>query len=72
MLQTQEVGMPEVVRSIYDAALDAKRWPDFLARFATAFSSESAVIFGQDFSDRSVDIGSVPESLVARLGVFEF
>ncbi|MEZ5606004.1 MAG: helix-turn-helix transcriptional regulator [Burkholderiaceae bacterium] len=63
--------MPEVVRSIYDAALDAKRWPDFLARFATAFSSESAVIFGQDFSDRSVDIGAHPASFAAHHGVGE-
>lgn len=63
--------MPEVVRSIYDAALDARRWPDFLARFATAFASDSAVIFGQDFSDRSVDVGAQPASFAAHHGVGE-
>lgn len=62
MLQTEEMGMPGVVRSIYDAALDAARWPEFLARFAVDFSSESALIFGQDYSHRSVDIGEHPAS----------
>lgn len=69
MLQTEEMGMPGVVRSIYDAALDAARWPEFLARFAVEFSSESAMIFGQDFSNRSVDIGEHPASFAAYHGV---
>lgn len=69
MQYAEAMGVEGVIRSIYDAALDASRWPEFLVRFAAEFSSESATIFGQDFSDRSVDIGGGSASLTACYGV---
>jgi DNA-binding CsgD family transcriptional regulator/PAS domain-containing protein len=69
VLSAEDLGMPEVIRSIYDAALDASRWKDFLALFAAEFSSEAAMIFGQDFSNGSVDIGASPSSFAAYHGV---
>ncbi len=65
----ESLGMSGLICSIYDAALDAPRWQEFLARFAVEFSSQAAVIFGQDFSDRSVEVTGAPASLAAHHGV---
>ena len=64
-----DIGMPGLVRSIYDAALDASRWQEFLARFAAEFSSQTTMIFGHDFSDRSVEVTGGSTSLAAHHGV---
>lgn len=65
----QDMGMPGLIRSIYDAALDASRWQEFLVRFAHEFSSQTTMIFGQDFSDRSVEVTGGSTSLAAHHGV---
>lgn len=57
-----DVGMSGLIRSIYDAALDVTRWRDFLARFAAEFNSQQTIVFGQDFSDRSVEVLNGPSS----------
>jgi DNA-binding CsgD family transcriptional regulator/PAS domain-containing protein len=66
-----DAGAAGLLRSIYDAALDASRWQEFLVRFATEFSSQAAMIFGQDFSDRSVEVTGAPASLAAHHGITE-
>ncbi len=52
------LGLHGLICSIYDAALDASRWLEFLVRFAAEFSSQTTMIFGHDFyfSDRSVEV----------------
>lgn len=72
MLQSHSsnnLGMPGLIRSVYDAALDAKRWQEFLARFAVEFSSQTTMIFGHDFSDRSVEVTGGVAPLAAHHGV---
>lgn len=64
-----DIGMPGLIRSVYDAALDARRWQEFLARFAAEFSSQATMIFGQDFSDGSVEVTGGSTSLAAHHGV---
>lgn len=64
-----DTGMPGLIRSVYDAALDASRWQVFLARFAHEFASQTTMIFGQDFSDRSVEVTGGTTSLAAHHGV---
>ncbi|MDR2334181.1 MAG: helix-turn-helix transcriptional regulator [Burkholderiaceae bacterium] len=54
---------------IYDAALDASRWQEFLARFVVEFSSQSAAIFGHDFSERSAELAGESVSLAAHHGI---
>ncbi|MFN3439347.1 MAG: helix-turn-helix transcriptional regulator [Acidovorax sp.] len=66
-----DTGMPGLIRSVYDAALDATRWQEFLTRFATEFSSQTTMIFGQDFADRSVEVTGGTTSLAAHHGVGE-
>lgn len=66
-----DIGMPGLIRSVYDAALDASRWQEFLARFAAEFSSQTTMIFGQDFSDGSVEVTGGTTSLAAHHGVDE-
>lgn len=66
-----DIGMPGLIRSVYDAALDASRWQEFLARFAAEFSSQTTMIFGQDFSDGSVEVTGGMTSLAAHHGVDE-
>ncbi|MFY3386877.1 helix-turn-helix transcriptional regulator [Paracidovorax sp. MALMAid1276] len=66
-----DIGMPGLIRSIYDAALDASRWQEFLVRFAAEFSSQTTMIFGQDFSDGSVEVTGGSTSLAAHHGVDE-
>jgi len=65
------LGLHGLIRSIYDAALDASRWQEFLVRFAVEFSSQATMIFGHDFyfSDRSVEVTETPSSLAAHHGV---
>ena len=67
----EDVGMPGLIRSVYDAALDASRWQEFLVRFAVEFSSQTTMIFGQDFSDGSVEVTGHSASLAAHHGVGE-
>ena len=64
-----DIGMPGLIRSVYDAALDARRWQEFLARFAAEFSSQATMIFGQDFSDGSVEVTGGSTSLAAHHGM---
>lgn len=45
-----------LIGSIYEAALDSTRWNDFLVQFSARLNSSAALIWGNDFSDRSVDI----------------
>jgi len=68
---SEDIGMQGLIRSIYDAALDATRWQEFLVRFAAEFTSQATVIFGQDFSDRSVEVTGAPASLAAHHGITE-
>jgi DNA-binding CsgD family transcriptional regulator len=57
-----DIGMSGLIRSIYDAALDVTRWGEFLSRFAAEFNSQQTIVFGQDFSDRSVEVLQVPSA----------
>lgn len=66
---TDEIGISGLIRSIYDAALDAARWQEFLVRFAAEFNSQATMIFGHDFSDRSVEVTGAPSSLAAHHGI---
>ncbi|BEP92693.1 hypothetical protein GmRootA79_10770 [Acidovorax sp. A79] len=66
-----DIGMPGLIRCVYDAALDASRWQEFLIRFAAEFSSQATMIFGQDFSDRSVEVTGASASLAAHHGIGE-
>lgn len=68
---SDDMGMPGLIRCIYDAALDASRWQEFLVRFAAEFSSQATIIFGQDFSDRSVEVTNPSSSLAAHHGIGE-
>ena len=61
-------GVAGLIRCIYDAALDARRWSDFLARFCVTFSSDAALIFGQDFSSQTVEVTGGPTQLAAHHG----
>lgn len=61
-------GMADLVCQIYDAALDAKRWPQVLASCCAEFASQSALIFGHDFTDHSAEVTGGPSSLGAHHG----
>lgn len=61
-------GVAGLIRCIYDAALDARRSSDFLARFCVTFSSDAALIFGQDFSSQTVEVTGGPTQLAAHHG----
>ena len=60
-----------LIHSLYEAALDPGRWTDFLAHFTVAFSSQAALIWGYDFSDRSARALGGPTSLSAQHGFSE-
>ena len=68
---SDDLGMHGLIRCVYDAALDASRWQEFLVRFGAEFSSQATMIFGQDFSDRSVEVTGAPASLAAHHGITE-
>lgn len=63
-----EAGTTALICQIYDAALDAKRWPQVLASCCVEFSSQSALIFGHDFSDASTEVTGGASSLAAHHG----
>ncbi len=63
-----DVGMNELIGSAYDAALDAARWPAFLARFCVVFSSDAALIFGHDFSSQTVEVTGSGAQMAAHHG----
>lgn len=48
-------GLGALIGSIYEAALDSRRWDAFLAGFAARLGSQAAVIWAHDFSDRSAE-----------------
>lgn len=68
-IQITDDGTLGLIRSIYDSALDAARWNDFLVGFGKAFHSEATVVWANDFSDRSVQITGGPASLGAFHGL---
>ena len=63
-----DAGMADLICQIYDAALDATRWPQVLARCCVEFSSQAALIFGHDFADGSAEVTGGPSMLAAHHG----
>jgi DNA-binding CsgD family transcriptional regulator/PAS domain-containing protein len=62
-------GLPALIRSIYECALDAHQWPEFLVQFGAEFASEMTLIWAQDFSNRSIELSAGPSALTAIQGV---
>lgn len=62
-------GLAELIRHVYDAALDAKRWPQVLAHCCVEFSSQSALIFGHNFEDGSAEVTGGASMLAAHHGL---
>lgn len=59
----------QLVASIYDAALDPSRWQDFLAEFVYALNSTTGLIWGHDFSQKTVSIaGAAADLLFSSVG----
>ena len=58
----------EMVGGIYEAALDAKRWPDFLAHLSVALNSETGLIWANDFEDQTAHLGGLPGVISANVG----
>jgi DNA-binding CsgD family transcriptional regulator len=56
MHQPDPPGVAALVGHIYEAALDNRRWGDFLSAFTGRLKSQTGLIFANDFSDRSVEI----------------
>ena len=48
-------GLGTLIGRIYEAALDSRRWDEFLLAFAARMRSQAALIWGHDFSDRSAE-----------------
>ncbi|MCO8160844.1 PAS domain-containing protein [Pseudomonas sp. 21LCFQ010] len=58
-----------MIGSIYEAALDSRRWNQFLAMFAARLGSHAAMIWGHDFSDRSAQIDGRSGSIATHYGI---
>jgi DNA-binding CsgD family transcriptional regulator len=63
------LGLTELIRHIYDAALDARRWPQVLAYCCVEFSSQAALIFGYNFEDGSAEVTGGTSMLAAHHGL---
>lgn len=62
-------GKAALVGSIYDAALDARRWGDFLDHFSVAIGSPASMIWAQDFGSNSVDVDGHTGAITAYRGI---
>ena len=62
-------GKAALVGSIYDAALDARRWGHFLDHFSVALDSPAAMIWAQDFGSNSVDVDGHTGAITAARGI---
>jgi DNA-binding CsgD family transcriptional regulator/PAS domain-containing protein len=62
----------QLVASVYDAALQPSRWRDFLSELVFATGSTTGLIWGHDFSQRSVTVpGRTSDALFASVGFSE-
>lgn len=60
----------QLVASVYDAALDPSRWRDFVSELVYAMNSTVGMIWGHDFSDKSVLIpGDASDLLFSSVGL---
>lgn len=62
-------GKAALVASIYEAALDARRWGDFLDHFSVAMGSPASMIWAQDFGNNSVDVDGHTGAITADRGI---
>ena len=72
MQPLEEHGMVPLIGAIYEASIAPEKWPDFLARFATVFHSEQALMWAHDFSDNSADLSNGPTSIACTVGLDDF
>jgi DNA-binding CsgD family transcriptional regulator len=52
----ETAGIGDLIGTIYEAALDSRRWDTFLQGFSSMLRSQAAIIWAHDFSDRSAEV----------------
>lgn len=72
MSQASDEGTVGLIGAIYEASIEPAKWPDFLARFASTFRSEQALMWAHDFSDNSADLTNGPMSIACTVGLDDF
>ena len=72
MEQSGEIATVQLIGTIYEAALDATKWPAFLAGFATLFRSEQALMWAHDFGDNSAELSGGPSSMACTVGIDDY
>ena len=72
MEQSGEIATVPLIGTIYEAALDATKWPSFLAGFATLFRSEQALMWAHDFGDKSAELSGGPSSMACTVGIDDY
>ncbi|MFF7705988.1 helix-turn-helix transcriptional regulator [Pseudomonas sp. NPDC007930] len=64
-------SLSALIGSIYEAALDSRRWPVFLSEFAARMNSHAALIWAHDFSSRTSEVQGTDGIISCTLGFDE-
>lgn len=67
-MQWDADGLSRLIGKVYEAALDKNKWSDFFEDFAKRQNSHAGLIWSNDFTDRSVDVGQGDSSFSVSHG----
>ena len=67
-MKRDDIVYADLVAGIYDAAMDSKRWPDFLSLAASSFRADTGVVWTHDFCNSAANFDNTDVNLSSFVG----